>query len=213
MRAKNHTFEYTGMRVAYGIPFNSVLPKVVLDALFGNRTDPKLRFQGILFVHWVRGSHFLELMYILITGHQVFRQAEEKALVPIAPSIVSALLRLFDILQPSSSSMIGVSESSRSEMGAMAYTCMGVVARRLPSMIRNVLEVDSRNSSNKCLETLKTLISRLDSEEQNMRLAIQEALSSMWVCLHPLPADTAASLVAVLEEASRSKQYVTFPPK
>ena len=75
--------------------------QVILDSLVGTTADKKLIFQGLTFVNWVAlYVPIRELMFTYFSCRgQVFRQAEEKFLIPIAPSILTVLLRIFDMVQ------------------------------------------------------------------------------------------------------------------
>ncbi|KAJ3009388.1 UNVERIFIED_CONTAM: hypothetical protein HDU68_002730, partial [Siphonaria sp. JEL0065] len=117
--------------------------QVSFDAIYGENTTVKLRNAGIAFIQWIA------------------RMAEPTKIKPVAPILLSGLLKL---IQESDSH-----ESDKDSEGlrGFAYEAVGLLSKRAPEIFVKDINI------------LKSFFKAVSSETRNVRVSVQEALSTM----------------------------------
>ncbi|KAI8803171.1 proteasome stabiliser-domain-containing protein [Cladochytrium replicatum] len=115
--------------------------QVVFDSLYGNGSNHKLRAQGMGFLHWIS------------------RMSAEENIRPVAPVLLSGLLKFID-------------EQDRSTMDAAtlrsyAFEAMGLLSKRAPKVFAEDITV------------IQNLFDSIPNEEPVVRSSIMSALTSM----------------------------------
>ncbi|KAJ3286443.1 hypothetical protein HDU79_006472 [Rhizoclosmatium sp. JEL0117] len=119
--------------------------QVSFDALYGESTTSKLRNAGIAFIQWIA------------------RMGEPAKIKPVAPILLSGLLKLID------ESGVGQEGENKDSEGlrGFAYEAVGLLSKRAPEIFVKDLSI------------LKAFFKAVSSETRNVRVSVQEALSTM----------------------------------
>ncbi|KAG0331256.1 hypothetical protein BG004_001755, partial [Podila humilis] len=125
--------------------------QVSFDCLYGPKTNTKLVMAGMAFVQWIA------------------RMSSESALSPIAPVLVSGLLKY---TRENEASTGLDSESAK----GFAYVAVSLISKRVPSIFRKDLSI------------VEGFFEQLTSQPPNVKTYIQEALCTMLEAFSPMSA-------------------------
>ncbi|KAJ3409587.1 hypothetical protein HDV05_004331 [Chytridiales sp. JEL 0842] len=123
--------------------FPSML-QVTFDALYGEATTTKLRSAGMSFVQWIA------------------RMADGAKIKPVAPILLSGLLKVIDEGQENA----GANPEVESLRG-FAYESVGLLSKRAPELFVSDITI------------LKSFFGAISTESKNVRVSVLEALSTM----------------------------------
>ncbi|KAG0202738.1 hypothetical protein BGX28_004843 [Mortierella sp. GBA30] len=146
--------------------------QVSFDCLYGPKSNHKLQMAGMAFIQWIA------------------RMSSEKALTPIAPVLVSGLLK-FTRESESTSGIDPVAAKG------FAYVAISLISKRVPEIFRKDLSI------------VDDFFGQLASQPPNMKMYIQESLCTMLDAFSPIEdwateADVARILSII--EANMSKE-------
>ncbi|KAJ3067659.1 hypothetical protein HDU98_009138, partial [Podochytrium sp. JEL0797] len=119
------------------------LLQVSFDALYGETTTSKLRNAGISFIQWIA------------------RMAEPAKIKPVAPILLSGLLKLIE------ESSAQESDKDSENLRGFAYEAVGLLSKRAPELFTSDLSI------------LQSFFSAISTETRNVRVSVQESLSTM----------------------------------
>ena len=132
--------------------------QVIFDAIYGEKTSHKLRLAGMSFVQWVA------------------KMARDETLAPIGAVLLSGLVKLTQMGRRDSGNAAaslghvttGVSAAEEESVRCFAFVSIGLLSKRCPDLFHSDLSI------------LKLLFEATATEESNnVRMAVQEALSMM----------------------------------
>ncbi|KAI9097418.1 proteasome stabiliser-domain-containing protein [Phlyctochytrium arcticum] len=122
----------------------NVFPNILqvgFDAIYGDNTIPKLRAIGISFVQWIA------------------RMSEPACLKPIAPVLLSGILRFISEQEPTNT------QDSETSLRGFAYEAVGLLSKKAPEVFDTAI--------------LFSFFKALSVEPRNVRISVQAALSDM----------------------------------
>ncbi|CAG8534937.1 9628_t:CDS:10 [Funneliformis mosseae] len=122
------------------------LIQVSFDNLYGPSTNAKLQNQGMGFIQWVA------------------RMADTSILKPVAPVLLTGLLKL---INESGGSEGGNLRTGKEDLRGFAYVAISLLARRVPEIFRKDLSI------------LSNFFTAITVETKNVKISVQEALSNM----------------------------------
>jgi proteasome component ECM29 len=133
-------------------------------------TNVKLRLSGMSFVQWIA------------------RMAEKKVLDPVAPILLSGLLKF--LKEPA--------ETQSENLRGFGYVSVGLLAQRCKFLLIKGPELFEND-----LSLLKEFVASFSLEEKNICVSIQEALSSMMGAykISVIKKESADQIIALLNEA------------
>ncbi|CAO3572429.1 unnamed protein product [Mortierella alpina] len=136
--------------------------QVSFDCLYGPKTNNKLLMAGMAFIQWAA------------------RMSSEQALAPIAPVLVSGLLK-FTREQENTS---GIDPAAAK---GFAYVAVSLISKRVPAIFRKDLAI------------VEDFFGHLTTETPNVKTYIQEALCTMLDAFNPIQEwATAADITRIL---------------
>ncbi|TPX39274.1 hypothetical protein SeLEV6574_g07344 [Synchytrium endobioticum] len=122
--------------------------QIIFDALYGEATNSKLRSLGMTFVIWVS------------------RMSEAARIRPVAPVLVSGLLKLIE-QRHDNEAQAAQSAQEAEVLRGFAYEAIGLVSRRAPELFANDMTI------------LTSFFKALSIETRNVRISVQDALTMM----------------------------------
>ncbi|TPX72617.1 hypothetical protein CcCBS67573_g05715 [Chytriomyces confervae] len=118
--------------------------QVSFDALYSDEATAKLRNAGIAFIQWIA------------------RMAEPTKIQPVAPILLSGLLKLID-----EGAEAPDSDKDAEALRGFAYDAVGLLSKRAPQLFVNDINI------------LKSFFKAVSTESRNVRVSVQDALSTM----------------------------------
>ncbi|KAI9345200.1 proteasome stabiliser-domain-containing protein [Obelidium mucronatum] len=137
--------------------------QVSFDALYGENTTSKLRNAAVGFIQWIA------------------RMAEPAKIKPVAPILLSGLLKLIQ------DSETNESDKELESLRGFAYEAVGLLSKRAPENFVNDISI------------LKSFFKAVSSETRNVRVSVQEALSTMIEAYRNIAKESEDARIAVEE--------------
>ncbi|KAF9951012.1 hypothetical protein BGZ72_007436, partial [Mortierella alpina] len=152
--------------------------QVSFDCLYGPKTNNKLLMAGMAFIQWIA------------------RMSSEQALAPIAPVLVSGLLKFTREKENTS----GIDPAAAK---GFAYVAVSLISKRVPTIFRKDLAI------------VEDFFGHLITETANVKTYIQEALCTMLDAYKPIQewateADIARILSIIEENINKDEHQARF---
>eukprot|EP01113_Clastostelium_recurvatum_P027951 TRINITY_DN3387_c0_g1_i2.p1 TRINITY_DN3387_c0_g1~~TRINITY_DN3387_c0_g1_i2.p1 ORF type:complete len:1971 (+),score=451.33 TRINITY_DN3387_c0_g1_i2:78-5990(+) len=150
--------------------------QMVFQGIYGADSTPRLQQATMPYVQWV------------------FRQAQEAQLVPLAPVLLSGLVRLVDGIEADRS-------KDAVDLKVFTYNAIGLLGKRVKSEFANDLPL------------LTTLFDRLGKDDPRVTSAIYDTLNLLRECYTTIPPSPSDTATAAGGQASSSTPATTTPAR